>query len=240
MKTYREALDEMEANAGYENPFLPQVTAYTRRREHAELFRQIQEQIEKLFYPQFISYPEDAETIEALIRLTMSKRVLEVGCYTGYTTLHMIRAVYPFGVVVAIDNQKVFPSFFYRPEIAKCFRFMYGDTLDQLARLPANEPFDFVYVDSDHSLEHTESERRLIWNITRPGTVFVFHDCPPKHRPTDPPESGQLYNYLQGLVNQGLLKGAVFPSADRLDMQEIMGAGYTREVLPHLGIFIRR
>lgn len=240
MKTYREALDEMENNAGYVNPYLPQAVTYQRREDHAQLFSDIQRQIKKLFYPHFISYPEDAETIEALIRLTMSKRILEVGCFTGFSTLHMIRAVFPDGIVVAIDNQKVYPSFFEREDIAKCFRFMHGDTLEQLAKLPRNEPFDFVYVDSDHSLEHTEAERRLLWEVTRKGSIFVFHDCPPKHRPSDLPESGQLYNYLQGLVRQGLFKGAVFPSADRLDMQEMLGSEYTREVLPHLGIFIRQ
>lgn len=241
MKTYREALDEMEANKDYANPFLPQVKAYTRRLEHKRLFDDIQDQIEKLFYPQFISYPEDAEFIEALIRLTMSKRILEVGMYTGFTTLHMIRAVYPDGHVVAIDNQKVFPSFFRRPEIQRCFDFMHGDTLDKLEGLrgPFEGQFDLVYVDSDHSLEHTEKERQLLWNITRPGSIFVFHDCPPQHRPTDLPESGQLYGYLHGLVRQGLFRGLVLPSADRLDMQEMLGANYDRRCLPHLGVFIR-
>lgn len=241
MKTYREALDEMEANKDYANPFLPSVVAYQRRREHAVLFQDIQTQIEKLFYPQFISYPEDAEFIEALIRLTMSKRILEVGVYTGYTTLHMIRAVWPDGCVIGIDNQKVFPSLFDRPDIRNVFAFMHGDTLVELQRLAGyrHDPFDLVYVDSDHSLEHTEKERQLLWNVTRPGSIFVFHDCPPQHRPTDLPESGQLYTYLHGLVRQGLFRGLVLPSADRLDMQEMLGANYDRRCLPHLGVFIR-
>lgn len=241
MKTYREALDDMEANAGYLNPYLPQVVAYHRRLEHAVLFRLIQEQIEKLFYPQFISYPEDAEFIEALIRLTMSKRILEVGMFTGFTTLHMIRAVIPDGHVVAIDNQKVFPSFFSNPEIARYFDFMQGDTLEKLAGLQGVFPghFDLVFVDSDHSLEHTEKELELLFDITRPGSIFVFHDCPPQHRPEDAPQSGKLWNYLHGLVGQGVFKGLILPSADRLDMKEMLGASYKRECLPHLGVFIR-
>lgn len=240
MKTYREALDEMEANAHYVNPYLPRVTAYQRRIEHAVLFRLIQEQIEKLFYPQFISYPEDAEFIESLIRLTMSKRILELGMYTGFTTLHMIRAVYPDGHVTAIDNQKVYPSFFELPEVARCFLFRQGDTLDELIKLrEVRQTFDLVFVDSDHSLDHTEKERQLLWNVTRPGSIFVFHDCPPQHQPNDPPETGQLYNYLHGLVRQGLFRGLVLPSADRLDLKEMHGDSYRRECLPHLGVFIR-
>lgn len=240
MKTYREALDEMEANANYVNPYLPQVVAYQRRLEHAVLFKLIQDQIEKLFYPQFISYPEDAEFIESLIRLTMSKRILEVGMFTGFTTLHMIRAVYPDGLVFAIDNQKVFPSFFGKPEIAVCFDFRHGDTLVELARLHTEgQQFDFVFVDSDHSLEHTEKERQLLWNVTRPGSIFVFHDCPPQHEPQHAPNSGHLWTYLHQCVANGWFKGLILPSADRIDVKEMFGANYKRECLPHLGVFIR-
>lgn len=240
MISYQEILDGIESNPDYESPFRQEVTAYARRREHAAVFADIQRQIEKMFYPHFISYPEDAETIEALIRLTMARRVLELGTFTGFTTLHMIRGVYPDGLVVSIDNQKVYPSFFGKPEIAKCFRFMLGDTLQELEKLRGLDAFDLVYVDSDHSLEHTESERKLLWEITRPGSIFVFHDCPPQQQPGDLPESGHVYNYLQGLVAQGLFRGAVFPSADRMDVKEVFGPLYRRECLPHLGIFIRR
>lgn len=242
MKTYREALDEMEANANYANPFLPKAVAYQRRLEHAVLFKLIQDQIEKLFYPQFISYPEDAEFIESLIRLTMSKRVLELGMFTGFTTLHMIRAVYPDGLVCCIDNQEVYPSFFKQPEIAKCFAFYHGDTLEALHRwsqLPNFPPYDLVFVDSDHSLEHTEKERQLLWNVTRPGSIFVFHDCPPQHQPHHAPNSGQLWTYLYQCVANGWFKGLILPSADRIDVKEIFGENYKRECLPHLGVFIR-
>lgn len=239
MISYQEILDQIETNPDYENPFATQITAYARRKEHAAVFAEIQRQIEKMFYPHFISYPEDAETIEALIRLSMAKRVLEVGMFTGFTTLHMIRGVYPDGMVVAIDNQKVYPSFFTRPEISQCFRFLLGDTHQVLADMAGSDAFDLVYVDSQHDLAHTERERELLWPITRPGTVFVFHDCPPQHQPHDPPESGQIWHYLYGLVNKGLFRGGIFPSADRMDVRETFGPEYRREILPHLGIFIR-
>lgn len=240
MKTYREALDSMQiAGAAYENELLEYAEAYKRRMEHRVLFAQIAGHIRNLFYPHFISYPEDAEFIEALIRLTMSKRVLEVGCFAGFTTLHMIRAVYPDGMVVGVDQQAVLPHYFEHPEIKKCFKFIHGSTPEVLQQLQGSDAFDLVYVDSDHSVEHTEKERRELWNITRPGTVFVFHDCPPRHQPGDPYGSGAIWQYLNGLVSQGVFRGLILPSAHRKDVQDSQGPLYHRDLLPHLGVFIR-
>lgn len=226
MKTYREVLDEMEVDPNYKNPFHHEFQSYTRRQQHKAVFDAIQGQIEKMTYPMFISYPEDAEFIEAVVQITMAKRILELGMYTGFTTLHMIRGVYPDGMVVAVDNQKVFPSFFNRPDIQQCFRFIHDDTT-RLQPLHGEAPFDLVYIDSSHTMEHTENERLAAWPLTRKGTVFMYHDCGP---------SGPLNAYLYRLVNDGVYKGLILPSAHRMDL----GPGYVRDQLPHMGLFIRQ
>lgn len=223
------------------------IDTYKRRTEHKELFSAIEHEIREAFEYRFISYPEDAELIESMIRLTQAKRVLELGMYSGFTTLHMVRGIFPDGLVVSIDcNPAIEPNpIFARDDLKKCFRFVRGRTPEVITspamadyRLEDNG-FDLVYVDSDHSLAHTESERLALWPITHPGTVFIYHDCPKRTNP-DSRETGAVYNYLTGLVQNGVYRGAIFPSPDRIDVKETFGAKYHRDLLPHLGIFIRQ
>jgi predicted O-methyltransferase YrrM len=217
MTSYQDALDAIEANRGaYLNPFLVQCNAYKHRTNNAEVFAEMQAEIDRLFYPHFISYHEDAEFIEKLIRLTMSNNILEVGMFSGFTTLHMLRAVLPFGHVTGIDNQKVYTSFldrFYN------FKFVQGDSINAIMGL-GQQIFDVVYVDSDHSGDHTRKELSALWGVTRPGSIFVFHDCAP---------GSEIHALLQDCPG---LNGLILPSADRLDVP--------KDQLPHLGVFIRQ
>lgn len=238
MKTYQECLNDLEANQP--NNFMDWVPRYAARRKHQKLFDEIARLIDQMFYPHFISYPEEAEFIEALIKMTMAKNILEVGMFSGFTTLHMLRAVIPNGRVTGVDSQKVYPArFFEMPEIQQRFRFVQGHTPEVLETLKP-EKFDLVYVDSDHSPEHTAREVAILMELTDTGSVFVFHDCPSKLRPNEEPESGPMYQYAQKLIKSGLFQGLVLPTCDRLDVREQWGDDYQRELLPHMAVLIRR
>lgn len=221
MIKYQDAINAIEANrTAYDNPFLKDCVAYRHRNEHALIFREIQEEIDRLFYPHFISYHEDAEFIEKLIRLTMSKRILEVGMFSGFTTLHMLRAVYPDGHVTGIDNQKVYTSIL--DGFPDHFDFYQGDSVDVIRSL-YGQRFDLVYIDSDHSPEHTMREVDELAEVTKSGSVFVFHDCNP---------STDVGRILKSYVASGFFNGLILPSAHRLDVGV--------DNLPHLGVFIRQ
>jgi predicted O-methyltransferase YrrM len=238
IKPYIECLEEARKNPGFVSPFIDLTDHYQRRIRHAGIFGMMDEYIQKLFYPHFISYPEEAELIEALIRSTQSRKMLEVGCFAGFTTLHMIRAVYPGGMVVAVDKQDVLPDIFKHPEIAKCFRFHQGTTPEVFDQ-ENGTIFDLVYVDSDHSPEHTSKEIEALMKFTAPGSMFLFHDCAPKLNPKDEYGSGPVWKLLYSYVTIGLFSGGIFPSVDRWDCRMQHGENYDRNCLPHIGIFRR-
>lgn len=221
------------------NENLKLITSYSRKVEFAEVFAKIQAKIEELFDWHWVNYPEESELIEAVIRNAEAKNVLELGMYTGFTSLHMIRAVYPHGKVVSIDARVMHDvQWFEQPDIARCFEFIHGHTPEIFPAL-AGRTFDLVFVDSDHSVEHCEKEVFGLWPYTHKGSIFMFHDLPRIQRP-DATEDCPLWKWAYSLVERGHFHGVILPSVYRIDCAREFGENYNRDLNPHMGIFIRK
>lgn len=221
------------------NPRSLENSLYRRRWDWASVFNDIQDKIENLFEHRYITDPETAEFIENLAVMGECQNVLELGTYSGFVALHLIRAVYPHGMVTSIDCRPAHDrAFFGRVEMARCFRFIEGWTLDVLPTLH-EQNFDMVFIDSDHSLEHTTKERESLWPITKPGTIFVMHDVN-KRSSKDATEDGLMYSLVHQWIHEGLFKGAIFQTPHRADALVAFGEGYSKDLLPHLAVLIRQ
>jgi caffeoyl-CoA O-methyltransferase len=117
-----------------------------------ELFQRLAEETRaKSERPQMMVGPIEGRFLEFLVRLTGAKRILELGTFTGWSSIAMAAALPPDGHIVTCD---VDPE---ATEIAR--RYMdesgYGDKIE--IRLgPAIEtlkeldgPFDLVFIDAD-------------------------------------------------------------------------------------------
>jgi predicted O-methyltransferase YrrM len=223
------------------NPFASQCKEWARRKAHAATIALITEKIEALFEPRFITPPETAGFIEALITMSDARRVLEVGTHTAFGTLHMLRAIIgkEGAGLVSIDSRPTHDrAFFALPQIAPWFTHVAGSTPEVLKKLHGSY-FDLVFVDSDHSVEHCEKERLALMEITKPGSIWLFHDVPRWQSPTNrtpPPVVG----WLDKLVQEGFFKGLVLPTCEQLDCLAMWGPGYPPQCNPHLGCFIRQ
>lgn len=207
------------------------------KHQNAHLFRDIDYAIQDLFEPNFITYPQTAECIEAIIRMAECKNVLELGTYSGFTTLHMIRAVIPDGMVTTVECRPVeMHPIFKDPRIAKHVRFVIGHTPECFGQFKGQK-FDLVFIDSDHSPEHCERERLALNEITEVGSVWLYHDLP--FRQTKTGGQCQIHKYMESLVDRKILRGWAFPSETRLDCENAWGKGYPRDMNPQLGIFVR-
>lgn len=222
------------------NPYALQQAEWERRKQHSELRQMLTDKIVSLFEPRFITPPETSELIESIVTVTDSRRVLEVGMHTGFTALHILRAI------VGKDGAKLFSidarpahdsSFFESKEIAEWFQFVNGWTPEVLGTLDG--VFDLVFVDSDHTVEHTARELGALWRITRAGTIFLFHDVPEWKSPSNR-TPGTVRTYLFEKVLDGTFHGVILPTCTQLDCLSEWGPGYPSKCNPHLGIFIRR
>lgn len=218
------------------SPAINQIDSYTRRVEHRNKFDTIEAKIRDLWETDCVTYPEEAELIEAIIRITESRQILEVGMYSGFATLHMIRAIYGNGRVTSIDYNPVHGKEFFA-QFADHFTFVEGKSPDVLATLTG--PFDFCFIDSSHDPDETTKEVQALQRLIHKGSVLVFHDVP-RIKTLDATEDCPIRKYINGLIASDDYKGMIFPSPRRLDLERVFGVGYSRDLSPHLAVLIRQ
>lgn len=91
--------------------------------------------------------------LRMLVTIAGAKRVLEIGTFTGYSTLSMAAALPEGGELVTCDVDPhatgIAQSFFDRSPHGKKIKIRLGDARETLRSLPENEPFDLVFLDAD-------------------------------------------------------------------------------------------
>lgn len=230
-----------KALGAFPNPLAVHCNEFERRKKNKETIALITEKIEAIYEPRFITPPETSELIESLVTASNSQNILEVGLYSGFGTLHVLRAIVgKYGArITSIDcNPAHDRDFFARKEFEGYFNFIEGRTPECLSQFIGQRPFDMVFVDSDHSLEHNEAERKALIEITTPRSIWLFHDLPEWNVPTNQVLT-DVRKWVNGLVASGFMEGLAFPTCEQADCLRTFGPGYPMECSPHLGIFRR-
>lgn len=165
-----------------QTPLTPELLAYVRAvslREDAVL-RELRE--ETAAYPMGTAMPvmaEEGQLLGLLVRLLGARRVLEIGTYTGYSTLCLARALPPGGRVVTCDVTDRWPAigrpYWERAGVADRIEVRIGDARDTLADLLAAGgagTVDLVFVDADKVGYRDYYEASL--RLARPGGLLVL------------------------------------------------------------------
>jgi caffeoyl-CoA O-methyltransferase len=104
-------------------------------------------------HPQMLTGHLEGALLQWLVRLSGARRVLEIGTYTGYSALAMAEALPADGKLVTCDNNpehaRIAQSYFDRSPYGRKIRLRPGPALETLAALPAQDRFDFVFLDAD-------------------------------------------------------------------------------------------
>ena len=121
--------------------------------------------------------PEQGHFLAFLIRLIGARRVLEVGTYTGYSSLCMALAL-PFeGRIVACDKSKewtdVAKRFWSKAGLADRIELRLGSAVDTLdALIDEKKEFDFVFVDANKEDYDAYYEASL--RLVRPNGLIAI------------------------------------------------------------------
>ncbi|WP_446046756.1 O-methyltransferase [Streptomyces olivaceus] len=120
--------------------------------------------------------PEEGQLLALLVGLTRARAVLEIGTFTGYSTLCMARALPAGGRLVTCDIAAKWPEmgrpFWERAGVADLIDVRIGDARATLAALRAEgAEFDFVFVDADKAGYPGYYEESL--TLLRPGGLIV-------------------------------------------------------------------
>lgn len=95
--------------------------------------------------------PLEGSLLKTLITLNSSKKILELGTYTGYSALCMAEALPHDGKIITIDKNKkineVAKEYWNKSSHSKKIHARFGDGLEVLETI--DEKFDLVFIDAD-------------------------------------------------------------------------------------------
>ena len=126
--------------------------------------------------------PEQGRFMAFLVELLGVRRYLEVGVFTGYSSLAVALAMPPDGRIVACDRSDEWTSvarrYWKEAGVEDKVELRLGfalDTLDELLAGGASGSFDFVFVDADKESALEYYERSLA--LLRTGGLFGFDNA---------------------------------------------------------------
>jgi len=97
--------------------------------------------------------PEQGAFMTWLVRTLGATRVLEVGTFTGYSTLCLARGLPEHGRVLALDMSAEWTAIgrrhWERAGVAHQIELRIGPAADSLRALPQTPPFDLAFIDAD-------------------------------------------------------------------------------------------
>lgn len=114
--------------------------------------------------------PEEGALLTFLARLIAARNAIEVGTFTGYSSICLARGLVPGGRLmtcdVSTDWTDVARNFWRRAGVADVVDLRIGAALDTLRSLPAEPLFDLAFVDAD-----------------KPGYIGYWEEIVPRLRP---------------------------------------------------------
>lgn len=126
--------------------------------------------------------PDQGQFMAFLVRAIGARRTLEVGVFTGYSSLVVAQALPDDGVVVACDISEEFTNiakpFWKEAGVAHKIDLRIGPGVDSLAALLADGQagsFDFAFVDADKESYPDYYESCL--QLLRPGGLILFDNA---------------------------------------------------------------
>lgn len=119
---------------------------------NGELFERLAaETHEKSSAPQMMVGLVEGQFLGALVRATGARRILELGTFTGYSSISMALALPPDGRVITCDvneeTTEIARRYAHEAGVAERIEYRTGPALDTIAELDG--AFDLIFVDAD-------------------------------------------------------------------------------------------
>ncbi|MEH2372748.1 class I SAM-dependent methyltransferase [Nostoc sp.] len=123
--------------------------------------------------------PEQGQFMRLLVQLIGAKKTLEVGVFTGYSSLSVALALPDDGKMIAADVSEEFTAiarrYWQEAGVADKIDLRLApalETLDQLLATGQAETFDFAFIDADKENYDAYYERSL--QLIRPGGLIAI------------------------------------------------------------------
>ncbi|WP_221357980.1 O-methyltransferase [Streptomyces beigongshangae] len=171
--------------------------------------------------------PEEGQLLALLVGLTGARSVLELGTFTGYSTLCMARALPTGGEVVTCDITDRWPDigavYWKRDGVDDRIEPRIGDAADILDELLTERgagAFDLVFIDADKTGYRTYYEKSLA--LTRSGGLLVVDNTLFFGRVADPQfddaDTVAVREFNSALAADGRVDISLLPMADGITL----------------------
>jgi predicted O-methyltransferase YrrM len=145
-------------------------------REHS-LLRELREETARLPNAGMQIGPDQGALMQLLARAIGARRYLEIGVFTGYSSLAMALALPPNGYVLACDVSEEYTfvarRYWNAAGVATKVDLRVGPALDTLARVRRDgiEPFDMAFIDADK--RNVDAYYEIALELLRPGGLVL-------------------------------------------------------------------
>jgi len=99
--------------------------------------------------------PEQGAFLTTLARISGARRAVEVGTFTGYSSISIARGLGPGGRLLCCDVSEEWTSvarkYFARAGVADRIDLKIAPAIETLRALPSGESLDFAFIDADKS-----------------------------------------------------------------------------------------
>jgi predicted O-methyltransferase YrrM len=163
--------------------------------EHEEL-RKLRERTALLPNARLQIAPEQAPFLAFLVRLVGARQVLEIGTFTGCSSLSMALALPADGRVLSCEINEEWPAigrpYWERADVAHKIEIRIGPAKDTLAKLRSDEigKFEFIFIDANK--EEYDSYYEMALTAVRPGGLIALDNTLLGGRVAAPEDSDRL------------------------------------------------
>lgn len=144
-----------------------------------DVLRWIQSEAERAGLPAISIQPFEGRLLQFLLRSVGARKVVEIGALAGYSGVWMARALPPGGKLITLEKSSkhaaVSRASFERAGVSDRVELREGDGMTLLAKLSAEGPFDFVFIDADKA----SYPQYLAWTVDnlRTGGMVAAHNA---------------------------------------------------------------
>lgn len=160
-------------------------------RREVDVLRRLREEVARHPQAQMQISPEQGQFMALLVQLMGAKRTLEVGVFTGYSSLCTALALPADGKIIACDISEEYTEiarrYWMEAGVADKITLRLGParaTLDELLTAGQAETFDFAFIDADKENYANYYEQAL--RLVRVGGLIMIDNVLWKGRVADP------------------------------------------------------
>lgn len=156
-----------------------------------EILRQLRQETDSHTQARMQIAPEQGQFMALLVQLMGATKTLEVGVFTGYSSLCVALALPPTGKIVACDVSEEYTRiarrYWQAAGVADKIELRLApalETLDQMLAEDQAETFDFAFIDADKA--NYEGYYEQLLQLVRPGGLIAIDNVLWSGRVADP------------------------------------------------------